>query len=189
MQSLINQIIQYEKFSSSELETITSKFVYNKYKSKEYILKEGDTSTQLHFIVMGLVRVFHLKEGKEITTYLASDNGFVSSYSSFINQTKSFEFVQCLEDTETFSIQYKDMHELYERVPRWQKIGRILSEGIVICLAERLLKIHSVTAREKYLDFLKNSPEKIVKRTPLIHIASFLGVAPESLSRIRKGIS
>jgi nicotinic acid mononucleotide adenylyltransferase len=81
------------------------------------------------------------------------------------------------------------MQELYEKIPQWQKIGRILSESTVVCLSERLIKIHSIPAKEKYLDFLKTSPEKIIQRTPLIHIASFLGIAPESLSRIRKEIS
>lgn len=189
MESLKNQITQYEKFTETDLEIITSKFKYNKFKAKEYILKEGQTSTQLHFIVDGLVRVFYLKEGKEITNYLSCDDGFVSSYSSFINQTRSFEFIQCLEETETLSIDYSEMQNLYELFPQWQKIGRILSEATVICLADRLHKIHSIAAKEKYLDFLKTSPKKIIQRTPLIYIASFLGITPESLSRIRKEIS
>ncbi|MFN3852604.1 MAG: Crp/Fnr family transcriptional regulator [Spirosomataceae bacterium] len=189
MESLINQITQHEKFSQAELEIIVSKFKYNKYKFKDYLLKEDEVSKQLHFITTGLVRVFYLKDGKEITTYLSCDNGFVFSYASFINQTKSFEFIQCLENTETLSIGFNEMQELYESIPQWQKIGRVLSESTVICLSDRLLKIHAIPAKEKYLDFLKTSPKKIVQRTPLIHIASFLGIAPESLSRIRKEIS
>jgi signal-transduction protein with cAMP-binding, CBS, and nucleotidyltransferase domain len=189
MQSLINQIIKHHNFTNTDLEIITSKFKYNKFKPKEYILKGNRYSTQLHFITVGLVRVFYLKDGKEITSYLACDNGCVSSYSSFINQTKSFEFIQCLEETETFSIDYQGMQELYDQVPQWQKIGRILSESNVICLADRLHKIHSIAAKEKYQDFIKSSPIKIVQRTPLIYVASFLGITPESLSRIRKEIS
>lgn len=186
---LINQIIQYGKFTNEELDIITSKFAYNQYKPKEFILREGQGSTQLHFIITGLVRVFHLRDGKEITTYLSCDDGFVSSYSSFINQTRSFENIQCIEKTETFSINHTEMNALYDCIPQWQKIGRILSESTVICLAERLHKIHSIPAKDKYLDFLKTSPDKIVQRTPSLHIASFLGIAPESLSRIRKEIS
>jgi|SRR5690554_6183081 len=189
IEKLINLITTYAKFSVSDLDIIKPKFKYNTFNSKSYILKEGEVSTQIHFVENGLVRVFYLKDGKEITSYLSSDNGFVSSYSSFINQTKSFENIQCLENTVTFSIDYKDMQELYEIVPQWQKIGRILSEQNVLCLADRLLKLQSIPAKEKYLEFLKTSPDKVVQRTPLIHIASYLGITPESLSRIRNDIS
>lgn len=189
IEKLINLITTYAKFSVSDLDIIKPKFKYNTFNSKSYILKEGEVSTQIHFVENGLVRVFYLKDGKEITSYLSSDNGFVSSYSSFINQTKSFENIQCLENTVTFSIDYKDMQELYEIVPQWQKIGRILSEQNVLCLADRLLKLQSIPAKEKYLEFLKTSSDKVVQRTPLIHIASYLGITPESLSRIRNDIS
>ncbi len=186
---LISLITTYAKFSETEIEIIKSKFTPNRFKQKDYILSEGQISTHIHFIEAGLVRVFYLRDGKEITTYLSDDNGFVSSYSSFINQTKSFENIQCLETTGTFSINYKDMQELYEIVPQWQKIGRILSEHNVLCLADRLLRLQSIPAKEKYLEFLKTSSAKIVQRTPLIHIASYLGITPESLSRIRSEIS
>ncbi len=188
MESLVSQIIKYHNFSNADLKIITSKFKHTNFKPKDYILKDNQCSTKLYFIVKGLVRVFYLKDGKEITSYLACDNGFVSSYSSFINQTKSFEFIQCIEDTETYSIDYQGMQELYESVAQWQKIGRILSESNVICLADRIHKIHSISAKEKYQDFLKTSPAKLIQRTPQIYIASFLGITPESLSRIRKEI-
>lgn len=189
IENLAKQVNAYCKFSETDFQIIKSKFKYNKFKPKEYILVAGKISTQIHFIELGLVRTFYLKDGKEITTYLSTDNNFVSSYSSFINQTKSYENIQCLETTETFSIEYEDMHELYETIPQWQKIGRILAEQNVICLADRLLKLQSITAKEKYKEFLKTYPDKIVQRTPLIHIASYLGITPESLSRIRKNIS
>lgn len=189
MESLITKIAQHAAFSHTELELIQSKFKRNQFRSKEFILKEGQDSTELHFIAVGLVRVFYLRDGKEITTYLSCDNGFVSAYSSFINQTKSAECLQCLEETETYSIHFKDMQELYETIPQWQKIGRILSENMVHCFAERFFKTHTIPAKEKYLDFLNTAEKKIIQRTPLIHIASFLGITPESLSRIRKEIS
>lgn len=189
MESLINQITYFEKFTTTEIEIITSKFKYHKFNAKEYLLRNNETSKHLYFIVNGLVRVFYLKDGKEITTYLSCDNGFVYSHSSFINQSKSFEFIQCLENTEVLSIDFNGMQELYDSIPKWQKIGRILAESTVICLSDRLLKLHATPAKEKYLDFLRTSPMKIVQRTPLIHIASFLGITPESLSRIRKEIS
>lgn len=187
--NLIALISTYARFSETDIAIIKSKFTQHKFKQKEYILEEGQVSTHLHFIAIGLVRIFYVKDGKEITSYLSSDNGFVSSYSSFINQSKSYEYIQCLEKSQTLAITYKDMQELYETVPQWERIGRFFSEQNVLCLADRLLKLQSIPAREKYLEFLKTSSEKIVQRTPLIHIASYLGITPESLSRIRSEIS
>lgn len=187
--NLIALISTYARFSETDIAIIKSKFTQHKFKQKEYILEEGQVSTHLHFIAIGLVRIFYVKDSKEITSYLSSDNGFVSSYSSFINQSKSYEYIQCLEKSQTLAITYKDMQELYEAVPQWERIGRFFSEQNVLCLADRLLKLQSIPAKEKYLEFLKTSSEKIVQRTPLIHIASYLGITPESLSRIRSEIS
>ena len=187
--NLIALISTYARFSEADIAIIKSKFTQHKFKQKEYILEEGQVSTHLHFIAIGLVRIFYVKDSKEITSYLSSDNGFVSSYSSFINQSKSYEYIQCLEKSQTLAINYKDMQELYETVPQWERIGRFFSEQNVLCLADRLLKLQSIPAKEKYLEFLKTSSEKIVQRTPLIHIASYLGITPESLSRIRSEIS
>ena len=85
IESLINIITSHAKFSEFDIEIIKSKFIYNKFKQKDYILTEGHVSTYIHYVLKGLVRVFYLREGKEVTTYLSSDNGFVSSYPSFRN--------------------------------------------------------------------------------------------------------
>jgi len=186
---LKQNILSFVTFSDQELDLIVSKFRLNSYEAKGFILSEHNISSDVHFIVNGLTRTYYVRDGKEITTYLASDHGFVSSYPSFINQAKSIESIQCIESTTTLSISHRDMHELYRLIPQWEKIGRILAEQTVLCLADRLFKLQAIPAKEKYLEFLKTASDKIVRRTPLLHIASFLGIAPESLSRIRKNIS
>lgn len=186
---LKQQIRTFSTFSDNELNSIISRFSENSYNAKEFILTENKTSTDIHFIVDGLVRTFYVRDGKEITTYLASDHGFISAYSSFITQTRSVENIQCIEKTTTLSISYQQMEELYKEIPNWQMIGRILAEQNYLCMANRILKLQAIPAKEKYIDFLATSPDKIIQRTPLIHIASFLGITPESLSRIRKTIS
>ncbi len=188
-ETLKKQILSFSSFSDDELDLIISKFNPNTFKQKEYILSEGKISSNIYFIVNGLVRNFYLRDGKEITTYLATDNEFICAYSSFITQSKSIESMQCIEETETLSISYNQMQELYKQIPNWQIIGRILAEQNYICVADRLMRLQSVPAKEKYLEFLSVSSEKLIQRTPLIHIASYLGITPESLSRIRKNIS
>ena len=186
---LKEQILSYSDFSNDELDLIVSKFVHKSYWQKEFILKEGKIASEITFIVSGLVRSFYMRDGNEITTYLASDHGFISAYSSFITQKASIENLQCIEDSETLSISREQMEKLYVELPKWQIIGRILAEHNYICMADRLMRLQSIPAKEKYMEFLSTSSKKIVERTPLIHVASFLGITPESLSRIRRTIS
>jgi CRP-like cAMP-binding protein len=188
-QELKHQLLSIVVFTELELEKICSYFEPNTYSAKEFILDSNAICNKIHFITSGLVRVFYVKEGKEITSYLASDIDFVTAFSSYINQSKSYEAIQCIEATETLSITHNQMHELYKIVPQFEKVGRIMAEKSYLCMADRILKLQMVPAKEKYIDFLNTTSPKIIQRTPLIHIASYLGITPESLSRIRKSIS
>ncbi|HSD08602.1 Crp/Fnr family transcriptional regulator [Flavobacterium sp.] len=186
---LKKQILSIAAFTENEIEKIVSSFEYAKFKPKEYLATIGKTSNEIYFIINGLARVYYLKNGKEVTTYLSSDNGFIASYSSFINQTHSFENIQCIEECEVLSISYAKMQKLYAEIPNWERVGRILAEQNYLCMADRLLKLQMIPAKEKYLTFLQATHPKIIQRTPLIYIASYLGITPESLSRIRQSIS
>ncbi|MDI9340144.1 MAG: cyclic nucleotide-binding domain-containing protein [Sediminibacterium sp.] len=183
------QIQNIAPFRPEEIEQILSKFKPNRFSAKDFILKENTIATDIHFICEGLVRTFYYRDGEEITTYLTTDDGFITACASLITQSKSSEAVQCIEATETLSVSYTHMQELYQQIPNWQSAGRILAEQNYLCIAERTLKLQALSAKEKYEHFLKSSPPKIVQRTPLVYIASFLGIAPETLSRIRKSIS
>jgi len=187
--SLKKQILSIASFSENEIEKINSCFEYEKFDAKTDLSSIGKISNKLFFIVKGLARVYYLKDGKEITTYLSCDEGFIASYSSFINQTSSFENIQCIEDCEVLSIRYDKMQYLYSEIPNWERVGRILAEQNYLCMADRVLKLQMIPAKEKYVTFLESAPAKIIQRTPLIYIASFLGITPESLSRIRQSIS
>ncbi|WP_286966952.1 Crp/Fnr family transcriptional regulator [Flavobacterium sp. UBA4854] len=186
---LQKQILSISSFSENEIERIDSCFEYEKFTAKEYLSSMGKISNKIFFIVEGLARVYYLKDGKEITTYLSCDEGFIASYSSFINQSVSFESIQCIEDCEVLSITFEKMQFLYNEIPNWERVGRILAEQNYLCMADRVLKLQMIPAKEKYQTFLTSAPAKIIQRTPLIYIASFLGITPESLSRIRQDIS
>ena len=187
--SLQKQITAIASFSEIEIETIAACFEYEQFNAKEYLSTMGKISNKVFFILNGLARVYYLKDGKEITTYLSCDEGFIASYSSFINQTQSFEDIQCIEDCEVLSITFEKMQFLYREIPNWERVGRILAEQNYLCMADRVLKLQMIPGKEKYRTFLATAPAKIIQRTPLIYIASFLGITAESLSRIRQNIS
>lgn len=156
--------------------------------AKTQIISEGNIAKNIYFIESGLLRAYHLQEGKEINTYFACDNQFISTFSSFINQAPSHEILETLEDSFVYELSYQNLTSLYEESRKFEKLGRILAEKNYLCLIDRIHSMQTKTAKEKYLEFIANYDKKIVLRVSQHHIASFLGIAPESLSRIRKEI-
>ena len=128
-------------------------------------------------------------EGKEINTYFACDNQFISSFSSFINRTPSFEILETIEDSVVLELSYNALTKLYLESRKFEKLGRILAEKNYLCILDRTFLMQTKTAKEKYLDFIKTNDKKILQKVPQHQIASFLGIAPESLSRVRREIS
>ncbi len=172
----------------SEIQSLSAKLKKKEYKAKTTIIREGSIAHKLYFIESGLLRTYHLLEGKEISTYFASDNQFISTYSSFISQTPSLEVLETIEDSTVYELSYQSLLELYKESLRFEKLGRILAEKNYLCVLDRTLTMQTKTAKDKYLDFIENYDPKIIQRTPQHMIASFLGITPESLSRIRKQV-
>ncbi|UII29732.1 Crp/Fnr family transcriptional regulator [Fulvivirga ulvae] len=172
-----------------ELNAIVDQFKFQEVAKHGHLLSGGQVSKRFYYIIDGLVRVYYLQDDREVTTFLATNNCFVTSPVSFIRQVRSDDFIQCLEDTVVASISYNKMQELHEQVPAWNAVTRQFMEQNLLCLSERFLKQHNIKARDKYLKFLSTTPARIVQRTPIQHIASFLGITPESLSRIRKELA
>lgn len=177
-------------FTEYELKAISEKFHLKQYFKNDFLLKEGNVCENLFFLNEGLVRMFHLREnGKEITNYLACDGMFVVSAKSFLLQRPSFDYIQCLEDSTILEISYIEMQCLYDTIPNWNIVGRKLMEESVLCLSNLLENQHHVKAKDRYLKFLQEKPLKIIQHTPIQFVATFLGIAPESLSRIRNEIA
>jgi len=158
-------------------------------KAKELIIKEGRIANNLYFIESGLLRTYHLQEGKEINTYFACDTQFIPVFSSFISRTASFETLEAIEDSIVCELSYHALADLYLESSKFEKLGRILAEKNYLCVLDRTYTMQTKTAKQKYLDFIKTYDKKITQRDPQHQIASFLGIAPESLSRVRKEIS
>jgi len=159
------------------------------YKAKTQIVKEGCVAKNIYFIESGLVRTYHLHAGKEINTYFACDHQFISTFSSFINQSPSFETLETIQDSVVYELSYQFLNQMYKESRKFEKLGRILAEKNYLCVLDRTYTMQTKTAKEKYLDFIQNYDEKILRNVPQYQIASFLGIEPESLSRIRKEIS
>lgn len=151
----------------------------------EYLVRAGDTSRHFGFVTEGLVRSFYLRDGDEITTCLCSETRFASSTASFITQTPSHISIRAVEDSTIVLLGFRHLQNLLSSHPFWSGFSRKIAEIEFLFLENYSVRYAHETAEEKYLRLLREHPG-IVNRVPLHYIASFLGIKPETLSRIRK---
>jgi CRP-like cAMP-binding protein len=186
LRKILTDLIQ---LTEPEWDILKDKLSRKEHKAKSIIIGEGKIADCVYFIEKGLLRTYYLQHGKEVNTYFACDGQFITSYSSFISQTPSLEYLETIENSIVYSISFTTMTELYKIASKFEKLGRILAEKNYLCVIDRTRKMQVMTAKQKYLDFIHSYDKRIVHRVPQHQIASYLGIAPESLSRVRKQIS
>ncbi|MGL1933363.1 MAG: Crp/Fnr family transcriptional regulator [Fibrobacterales bacterium] len=157
-------------------------------KNKQTYLEEGRTCKRIAFIVKGVFRLFYTHEGKEISTHFFSPNQFMADYSSFLTQQPSKYSIQALSDAELIVFNVETLQAAYLASHNWERFGRVMAEQSFIHTLHRSESFLFMSAEERYLDFEIKYPE-LLQVIPGYHIASFIGVERESLSRIKKKIS
>jgi CRP-like cAMP-binding protein len=168
-------------------ESFASFLKQNSYKKNEVIKEVNKTEKYLNIIVQGSAGIFLWKENSTVCLDLCFENEFFGDYMSFLTQQPSELFTQAIEPTEMLSISYSDLNELYESSQIGTHIGRSAAESLFIHKQTQQIDLLMLTAEERYIKLLERQPE-IVQRTPQKHLASYLGITPESFSRIRKKI-
>jgi CRP-like cAMP-binding protein len=155
---------------------------------KNEILKNSfQTEAFLNIIISGSAGIFLDKNGHTLCLDLCYENDFFCDYMSFLTQTPTPLYTQALEKTTVLSATFQAMETLYVASPMGVQIGRIAAESLYIHKQQQQIELLTLTAEERYKQLLQKQPETI-KRTPSKHIASYLGITPESLSRIRKTV-
>ncbi len=147
-------------------------------------LREGKVCDRLYFIEKGLVRAFYFTAGQDTTDWFMQEGDLIISVYSFFLQKPSFENIELLEDCTLVSIHYQDLQRIYQEYPEFNFVGRILTERYYVRGEERAIALRRQTAQERYEALLQQNPQ-LFHRAPLKHIASFLGMAPETMSRLR----
>ena len=172
-----------------EQEEIRAFLTPKKLRKRQYLLQEGDICKAIAFVEKGALREYSVDEsGAEHIIQFATEGWYISDMYSFLTGTPSRLNVECLEDCELAQISKDTLEELYIKVPKLERFFRKLVQNAYIAVGQRLLSSMSRTAQERYLEFIEKYPH-IEQRVPDRHIASFLGIAPESLSRIRRQYS
>ena len=154
----------------------------------EVILDQGQLEQYLTFIVHGTARMFTVDDFmNEFSIEFPSDNCFCCSYGSFVTQTPSMIAVEALEPIKAYRISYKDLQVLYNKSHTGERLGRINAELFLAHKEQREIMLLTLNAKQRYLSLINNNP-KILRLVKLEHIATYLGITPQSLSRIRNNI-
>ena len=184
MQKLITHIQTYYQLSEEAQLALHDCFRQVTLSKNEYLLTEGKICKQLYFLEVGALRGFYNLEGKEITYWFGFENDFVTSFHSFITQQPAVETIQLLEGSILWAISKESLTNLLNQYHEIERLLRIAYEKYYIRLEERFVNAQFKTAAERYENLLQHSPH-ILERVPLGHVASYLGISQETLSRIR----
>jgi CRP-like cAMP-binding protein len=154
------------------------------YKPDDLILKEGQVCNRACLVVKGLTRSFYRNEGVDITSRFMEEGFIVTSWPSYFTQKPGNEFIEAMEETTLGCLNYSDIQQLYIDFPEFNINGRRQTAYAFYLSEQRTLLLRKHTAEEKYTYFLNNHPT-LMQRVPQKHIATYLGISEETLSRVR----
>ena len=173
--------------TDEELKLIDTYFEIKALKKKEFLLQNGKICNFIGFIVDGTIRHFHIKDGVEKTCDISFENSWVTDFQSFTHNSYSIMNLQAMEDTTVFLISKENLYKLYSDCNRYETFGRLMAEQVAQRATEIAMSLSSDKPEERFQNLIKKQPD-LFQRIPQKYIANFLGVSPESLSRIRNRI-
>lgn len=186
MEPFIQTIEDIQPLSETEMASFLGKLISRTYRKNDFFVTAGGRSNQLAYMVSGYMRTYHINDkGEEITSELSSPDTFTGSYYSFYTQQPPFEFIQPITDCEVLLLSYETLQELYKTSFAINVFGRKMLERSCIQRELRLKKMITLPAAGRY-EWFREEFAEINKIAQLQHIASFLGIKPETLSRIRR---
>lgn len=174
-------------FNAIEIENILNYFKKESIAKNQILVRQNDICKFLYFVHKGMGRSYYLNEnGKEITQWFFGVGKFMTSGDSFFQQTPSLYYLEVLENSVVYSISKTDLEMLFQRYHKMERLGRLVAIEMLTKMVNKINAIQFQTAKERYDYMLAEFPD-IVYQVPLGHIASYLGMTQETLSRIRKG--
>jgi len=182
---LLKNLGKHVSLTNDEAAVIQTLFVHRRFRKRQFILQEGDISRYETFIIKGITRTYKTDEkGQEHIVQFGPEDWWIGDMYSFLSDTPSVYNIECIEDTEVFQITKANQEKLFNQVPKMERHFRILLQNAFIALTKRVASSLTKSAGERYEEF-KNTYPHIDNRVPNHQIASYLGITPQSLSRIR----
>jgi CRP/FNR family transcriptional regulator, anaerobic regulatory protein len=157
------------------------------FKKKEFLLQEGDRCDHITFVNSGCLRLFYNVDGAENTIQFFFGDSWYTDYASLLTGQPTIENLQALQESEVVQFKKYDLYKLFDSMPVFEKVGRIFAENAYLAISQLNQMKTNEEPEIRYLNLLKTRPE-LVQQIPQHYIASYLGIKPETLSRIRKRI-
>jgi len=186
MNIFLRKIKEKIDLTTQQEEYLLSIIRTKKYSKNDFFLKPNQTCSTIGYIDKGLIRIFNINSlGVETTNWLVTDDELITEILSFLNQEPTQEYIQCLEETTIIYISYQDLQDIYKIIPEMHIYAKRINEELLIDIKKYILSNIHLSAEERYEQLLTVRP-KLIQKTPLKYIASFLGITDSTLSRVRR---
>lgn len=189
MQSLLDYFQKYIPLTEQEMMFFTHRTHSRRIKRRQMILQEGFVCKHYSFVVEGCFKMYSVDDkGNQHNIQFAAENDWIMDIGSFHSQKTSRLFIEAIESSVILQIEQQDLYFLYINIPKLDRIFKVIIENKFVELQNRVLQNFSSTAETRYLSFLEQYPQ-LASRLPNTQIASYLGITPEFLSKIRKDLA
>ncbi len=187
MESFFHTVSHFLVLGSDSKKLLAAVLKKQEFPKGRTLIKQHTVCNSIYFIEKGMTRTYYIKHGKDVTDWLSAENSFACSILSFITRQPDIRNVETLEPTTCWTLDHKDLEQLYEQSHEIERMGRLLVSLGLVQVQKRFDDLHFASALERYSIMLKENPS-FINRVPLNIIASYLGITPETLSRIRTQI-
>lgn len=183
---ILKNISRHISLTPEEEKYFLSTLKHRSLRKRQYLLQAGDICHYENFVTKGCLRAYTVdKNGEEHIAMFAMEDWWISDLLSFLTGTPATQHIEALEESEVLQIEKNELEKLYIEIPKFDRLMRILLQNAFIAHQQRILASISQTAEEQYLNFIKKYPA-LEQRVPQHQIASYLGITPETISRIRR---
>lgn len=173
------------QMNDQDWESLENAFTVQQLKKGQFLTRSGEVCNSVSFINKGLLRMFYMVDGREISTAFVPENNYLAQYDSFLTRQPSTGNIDALEDCELINLSYENVQALYRDKPVFQVFGRKIAEMLFLMVSAQSNGLLTQTPEERYRAVLEEEPY-IIQRVPQYMIASYIGITPEHLSRLRK---
>lgn len=187
MNPLVEYLSTQASLSKTEKQLVNQIVPIKQVDKGKHLLQIGQTSTAFFFLIKGCIRLYYRNSNNEKTAFFYLENNFVSSYQSYVHQTPAAHGLQAIESCKVAVIDLKVAQQLLESSTKFEFLARKIMEEELITYQNITANYVTLNAEERYQHLLKHHPQ-LIQRIPQMYLASYVGVAPETLSRIRKRI-
>lgn len=187
MEQFLKYLENYIQLNSTELQVLQERIYHQTFDKNEIIFTEGHVSKEIYFVTKGCVRLFYNVDGNDKTAFFYTEGQFICAGESYTFNVPARENYQAIEETELYIFNKSNIEILMDISPKLEVLARIATENELITCQNIIASFVTKSAEERYVDLL-NTNSELFRRVPQQYIASFLGVSPETLSRIKKRV-